>query len=214
MTSEIISAIQPKINDVINSIPETVNNMVTNKYEDLDIYTPNIVSGEPTTINNGWDENKENMIKRWMEENKVYAWVLKKEYMRYDYMDQMLTVPIIILLSASGITSLSSTSLDEDSLRALAFVAGIVQMLIGGLVAAKHVYNFGKKAQIFQHSSKKYTTMNNDFYELMTEKIEERPNGTVYIREKNKERNDLFESSPAVSEKTWAEFKKKLNNII
>lgn len=209
MAGEVVSAVIGPIKDEFTN---TIDSHLSSRSEspELDLYSGDIKPGEPTKINNGWDDKKENIIKRWIEENKVYSWLLNQEFIRYNVLDQWLTIPIIILLTCSGIASLSSGSYSETTVRNFSLVAGIVQMLIGGLIAAKHVYNFGKKAQIFQLTSKKYVTMNNDFIEIMAENVNERVNGTIYIREKNKERNDLFENTPTVSDKTWIKFKKQL----
>lgn len=186
------------------------NDILGKKSVKLDTYTSDIRSRKVNTVDNGWDKTKVQTIKEWIDENKIYSWLLNEESKKYEKYDTIFSIPLIILLASTGASTLISTSFDEDTIKIFNLVSGVIILLIGGLSLIVHKYEFSKTAQILSLTSKKYATMNNDFKLILSETVNERINGTIYLREKNKERNDLYENTPTISSSTWDKFAQNL----
>lgn len=177
-----------------------------------DGYISNIRSRRMTTSNNGWNDTKTKTVKGWIDENKIYSWLLNEESKRYEKFDDRLTVPLMILSASTGISSIGALALDEEGIRTVSLIAGIIIILVNIVSMIVHRYEFGKKAQLLSLTSKKYSTMINDFKLILSEDTEERINGTIYLREKNKERNDLYENTPSISKSTWNKLAENIKN--
>ena len=177
-----------------------------------DGYISNIRSRNITTSNNGWNNTKTKTVKGWIDENKIYSWLLNEESKRYEKYDDRLTVPLMVLSASTGISSIGSLALDEEGIRTVSLIAGVIIILVNIVSMIVHRYEFGKKAQLLSLTSKKYSTMINDFKLILSEDIEERINGTIYLREKNKERNDLYENTPSISKSTWNKLAENIKN--
>lgn len=189
-------------NSIIN---DDIKDLIVKNRDDITYngYISNIKSKKVITVNNGWNDKKEKIIKGWIDENKIYSWLLNEESKRYEKFDNILAIPLIILTASTGIASLASTTLNEKEIKIFNIIAGIIIILIGIISMVLHRYEFGKTSQLLSLTSKKYSTMSNDFNLILGEDINERINGTQYIREKNKERNDLYENTPSISKSTW-----------
>jgi hypothetical protein len=178
----------------------------------LDLYESDMKPGIPTKVNNGWSKKKEDKLKQLSEENQIYKWLMDQESRRYNRYDTMIVVPLILLSSCSALSSFISVTLDEDALKTFSIISGVVQAIIFALALTKQSFNPGKTSQIFSITSKKYSIMNNHFAQILTEDVTERINGTLYLREKLKELNDLYENTPKVSDTTWSKFYKELQS--
>jgi hypothetical protein len=178
----------------------------------LDLYESDMKPGIPSKVNNGWSKIKEDKIKQLSEENQIYAWLLDQEARRYNKYDIMIIVPLIALSSCSAVGTFISVTMDEDALKIFNIVSGIIQGIVFALALTKQFFNPGKTSQIFSITSKKYTIMNNHFAQILSEDVNERTNGTIYLREKRKERDDLYENTPKVSDATWAKFYRELQS--
>lgn len=170
---------------------------------ELQTYVSKLKDGRATTVDNGWSEAKENELQKWNEENQIYCWLLNHEANKYDFYDYLIMIPLIILISSKGIATLGTNSLNEDTIRIFGLVSGCLDMVAGAMALIKLLINPGARSKQLMTISKRYATMSSDFKRILIEDINERPNGTVYLREKNKERNDLFENTPPISSRTW-----------
>ena len=112
-------------------------------------------------------------------------------------------IPLILLASLKGIATFGTSSLDKNTLQIFNLVSGCIDMLVVFLALLKQLVNPGKTSYQFHAIGKRYSVMNNDFKRILVENVNERPNGTIYLREKNKERNDLYVNTPQISNKTW-----------
>lgn len=182
---------------------------------EFELYESKAKPGKPSTINNGWDDMKVQKLKEWVEENKIYNWLLKTTSAHYSLLESVITIPLIIFTLAGVALSFLATAINNNSndcgdVNIYIIMSVVVQMLGSILVLIKTFYGLSKIITSCNIMSRKFSALNTDIDEVLTEVVEERMNGTTYLREKAKERADLLTNIPEIPHRIWIKFHKAL----
>lgn len=203
----------------IDQIVENVENATKHDNLNFDIYEPNLKPGTPTIINNGWDDMKTYKLKEWIEENKIYNWLLKSTSEHFRFLESIITIPMIVFTLIGVTLSFLATAINNkntnpecDNINIYIIMSIVVQMFGSILVLIKTFYGLSKIITGCNIMSRKFAALTTDLDEILTERIDERTNGTTYIREKSKERKDLLVNLPEIPQRIWKKFNIALLN--
>lgn len=196
--------------DIISGIHDTLKE----EKPEFEFYESKVKPGKPTLINNGWDDKKIRHLRAWIEENKIYNWLLKTTSAYYSAVETGITIPLIIFtLSGLALSFLAST-IDNSSncnhVNIYIIASVIVQILGSILVLIKTFLGLSKIISGCNVMSRKFSALNNDIEGVLVELVEERINGTLYLREKSKERSALLTNMPDIPDRIWRKFDSEL----
>lgn len=171
------------------------------------------LGGKPITENNGWNTDKLDTIEAISDENKIYISLTRLAYIYYSHYNFIvgLSRKIITGLVAVGLFSTPGIT-DTDNVNTAVYIMAGITVIVIVLEYLETNWELSKNTTLFESLNKSFTIMNNNINQTLKEDIIERPNGTLYLRKINNERNNLFEQMPSIPKKVYLMFKNDLKN--
>lgn len=110
-----------------------------------------------------WSEQLENLISAEGERCRGYAYLHQQCEQIYNKKNNYISIPVIILSTLTGATSMSSSSLFGDDTKISSIVIGLVSITVGILQTLSSFYQYAKKAEshhiAYLHYSKLFNSV-------------------------------------------------------
>lgn len=190
---------------------------------DIDLSSQKNLSTENTSptkdkYNNGWTEKKEKLLKYWQEECRLYVWLHNKNSTYYRQLNRILTLPAI-LITATTSTALFSTigSSGDDgetsnNQKAIAITFGILLIIGAFLQSAREFLDIEKQIHRNTNSSISYQGIVNEIEVQLTQDIQDRSDGKLFLQKIKNSKNDIVRNGPTISSGTWDQLKIGIRN--
>lgn len=162
--------------------------------------------------NSGWTDSKELLLRKNVEQCKIYKWMHGKSNKYYKKMDKRLGIPAIFFGALSGITTFGTINTENPLI--INIVIGCVILFSTILTALQNFLNYNQLAERHSTSSKQYAILTNTImWELIRERDERSP-AIEFITNLNEQTNLLIQNSPEIPEIVWKNFMKDIEDGI
>lgn len=158
-------------------------------------------------MDNNWNIKKEDLLKKWNFESSLYIWLHNYNAEYYKKIDNLLSIPSIII---SAITSTTIFATINNDNRELMIIIGSILVIGTFLQSARDYFNINKLIYDNIQSSKDYQIIYNDIEEQLNQEFNERDNAIRFINKIKIKRNNIILYSPDINNSSW---KKLKNNI-
>tara|TARA_A100001015_G_C14974249_1_gene706505 strand:+ start:31 stop:636 length:606 start_codon:yes stop_codon:yes gene_type:complete len=156
---------------------------------------------------NNWNTKKEDLLKKWNFESSLYIWLHNYNAEYYKKIDNLLSIPSIII---SAITSTTIFSTINNDNRELMIIVGCLLIIGTFLQSARDYFNINRLIYDNIQCSKDYQIIYNDIEEQLNQEFNERDNAIRFINKIKIKRNNIILNSPDINSSSW---KKLKNNI-
>lgn len=153
-----------------------------------------------------WTSQQEDLLVAWAEKASGSAWLHSKSVAFYKHRSYFLVIPACILSYGAGMTSLSSTNVDSETLR---LVVGIMGMLAGIFTSMQEIFPFKELSAQHRMVSLRFLSFFRDVSCELSIAAENRVNAAEYINMKRIELDKLHEQTPPVPDHILAQFESK-----
>jgi hypothetical protein len=161
--------------------------------------------------NLGWTKEQEQLLVSWAEKASGYTWLHNKSINYYKKRNMGIAVPASIFGYVAGtMTLISSDSFDNESVRSIIGVFGI---LAGILANLQQIFTFKELSEQHNISSLRFLSFFRDISCELSMHPKYRNNVIDYINLKRLELDKLLEQSPSIPEEIIQEFNKETTNI-
>ncbi len=158
-------------------------------------------------MSNNWNNKKEELLKKWNFESSLYIWLHNYNAEYYKKIDNLLSIPSIII---SAITSTTIFSTINNDNRELMIIVGCLLIIGTFLQSARDYFNINRLIYDNIQCSKDYQIIYNDIEEQLNQEFNERDNAIRFINKIKIKRNNIILNSPDINSSSW---KKLKNNI-
>jgi hypothetical protein len=155
-------------------------------------------------MDNNWNSKKEELLKKWNFESSLYIWLHNYNAEYYKKIDNLLSIPSIII---SAITSTTIFATINNDNRELMIVIGCVLVFGTFLQSARDYFNINKLIYDNIQSSKDYQIIYNDIEEQLNHEFNERDNAIRFINKIKIKRNNIILYSPDINNSSWKKLK-------
>ena len=158
-------------------------------------------------MDNHWNNKKEDLLKKWNFESSLYIWLHNYNAEYYKKIDNLLSIPSIII---SAITSTTIFSTINNDNRELMIIVGCMLVVGTFLQSARDYFNINRLIYDNIQCSKDYQIIYNDIEEQLNQEFNERDNAIRFINKIKTKRNNIILNCPDINNSSW---KKLKNNI-
>ena len=158
-------------------------------------------------MDNHWNNKKEDLLKKWNFESSLYIWLHNYNAEYYKKIDNLLSIPSIII---SAITSTTIFSTINNDNKELMIIVGCMLVVGTFLQSARDYFNINRLIYDNIQCSKDYQIIYNDIEEQLNQEFNERDNAIRFINKIKTKRNNIILNCPDINNSSW---KKLKNNI-
>ena len=155
-------------------------------------------------MNNHWNNKKEELLKKWNFESSLYIWLHNHNAEYYKNIDNLLSIPSIII---SAITSTTIFSTINNDNKELMIVVGCLLVIGTFLQSARDYFNINKLIYDNIQCSKDYKIIYNDIEEQINQEYNERDNAVRFLNKIKIKRNNIILNSPDINNNSWKKLK-------
>lgn len=155
-----------------------------------------------STVNNGWTTDREETLHLLIEENHINSLLTEKEGKLFKFYNNLLMIPILVLTGLVSLENFNSNQFDENTRVIFNVIGGICGLIVFTLGLIKQFYDPSARAEKLSNISKTYQIINKELKQVLREGVEERENGTLYLRKHTKKMQELIRETPEISTKT------------
>ena len=155
--------------------------------------------------NNEWTNNKESLLRKWMNECNLYGKLYSYNVIRYEKLDSMLGIFAILLSTITGTSLLNqSSSLDDsNSTRNILIIMGSLSVLNTFIQGSKEYLNLKTSINSNLIASRQNRMIALEINTQLTLNRQERKPGKDFLINIKNKRNDLILNGPVISDKIW-----------
>lgn len=161
----------------------------------------------PDTID--WSGHLEDQFCSVAEKAECYAWNHKRAEAFFTNRAVKLDLPVIILSTLAGVSSVGSGSLFPNNEKTAAVAIGGVSIVVSILSTISSYFSFARRAEAHKLAQVQYSKLYRDLKIQMSLPRTQRFLPKELLRSVKEEINRLAENSPLIPEEIVAEFKKK-----
>ena len=157
-----------------------------------------------------WQDSVENLLKRWGEQATAYRLLHYKAYYRFRYKTIAITLPVIVLQSICGSTSIGLSSLFETQNQHAAQIGvGVVSLITSMLVTISNYLQYAELKQAHHHAMVAYGKLARDIRTTLSLYRKDRPDAGNYLGMCKHSLDRLTEDSPTIPDDISKKFKKR-----
>jgi hypothetical protein len=158
-----------------------------------------------TSPNNEWTNNKETLLKQWMNECNIYGKLYSYNVIRYEKLDSMLGIIAILLSTVTGTSLLNQSGSIDDSTttRNILIFMGTLSVLNTFIQGSKEYLNLKSSINSNLIASRQNRMIALEINTQLTLTRQERKPGKDFLINIKNKRNDLILNGPVISEKIW-----------
>mgnify|MGYP006415105307 FL=1 len=155
-------------------------------------------------MDNHWNNKKEDLLKKWNFESSLYIWLHNYNAEYYKKIDNLLSIPSIII---SAITSTTIFSTINNDNRELMIIVGCMLVVGTFLQSARDYFNINRLIYDNIQCSKDYQIIYNDIEEQLNQEFSERDNAIRFINKIKTKRNNIILNCPDINNSSWKKLK-------
>ena len=160
--------------------------------------------------NISWQDSVEKLLKKWGEQATSYRLLHYKSYYRFRYKTIAITIPVIILQSVCGSTSIGLNSLFATESQHFAQIGvGVVSLITSMLVTISNYLQYAELKQAHHHAMIAYGKLARDIRTTLSLYRKDRPDAGNYLSTCKHILDRLTEDSPTIPDDISKKFKKK-----
>ena len=170
-------------------------------------------SSEKQSINTEWRESVEKLLKKWGEQASCYRYLHYKAFYKFRRKSIGITIPVIILQSVCGSTSIGLNSLFSEEYQHLAqIIVGSVTLATSILVTISNFLQWAELKQSHHTAMIAYGKLSRDIRTTLSLIRTDRPDAGFYLQHCKHNLDRLTEDSPTIPDDIAKKFKKKYND--
>ena len=158
-------------------------------------------------MDNHWNTKKEELLKKWNFESSLYIWLHNYNAEYYKKIDNLLSIPSIII---SAITSTTIFSTINNDNRELMIIVGCMLVVGTFLQSARDYFNINRLIYDNIQCSKDYQIIYNDIEEQLNQEFNERDNAIRFINKIKTKRNNIILNCPDINNSSWKKLKSNI----
>ncbi len=160
-----------------------------------------------------WSDNVEKILIKQYNKCAAYKWMHDYDSDHISIRNKRLNILSILLVSISATTSLvTNNSIMHHTLTVIINITYPVLLYISTVISSlQHFLNYEKEAEKHRTASIRYNALYNNVVRMLALEVSQRQQVNDYFNWATKEYDNIFSSSPDISDKAKEEFKKQFN---
>ena len=159
------------------------------------------------TFFNDWDATNEIIIIEWIDQASCYKYLCSQSFMKYNFYNQMFTVPVIFVSSVTGISAISVFSFYPDSNGYFNLVLGFITVFIAFVEGLKSFLKIGELKEKYYSCSLNWDRFEDNLKFELSKKKNDRTYGFYFINFYRVEFEKLKDLTPVIDEAIIQSFK-------
>lgn len=160
-----------------------------------------------------WSPNVEKILTKQKNKCAAYKWMHDYDSDSITVINKRMNIISILLVSVSATTSLATNNSSQDN--KWIFVINIVYpilLYISTVISSlQHFLNYEKEAEKHRTASLRYNALYNNISRILALEVQQRQQVNDYFNWATKEYDNIFSSSPDISDVAKGKFKKEFN---
>lgn len=163
-------------------------------------------------INNGWDKNKEKMLRYWKEESQIMIWLNTQALNNTKFINKCFSIPSIFISAISSATLFSNVNISPDKIQILIIFIGILLIISTFLQSLKEFLNLDKNIRQYITIIKNNQIIILDIQEQLNQQVNDRINGKKFLNDIKNKKNELIKNSIEIPKKIYKKMEKAIEN--
>lgn len=143
-----------------------------------------------------WSEQLENLIAAEAERSRGLSWLHMKSEQKFSFLNNIITIPVIVLSTLSGTASVGSSSLFPDNQRIGSIVIGAVSLCVGILNTIQSYFSYSRRAEAHRIAHLSYSKLFTNISVELSLPREERLTPDKILEELRNSMERLAETTP------------------
>ena len=159
-----------------------------------------------------YNDQLEGILQSEGEKCKCWKWLHDKSRDRFNYANDWIAIPVIVLSTIAGTGSIGSESLFQGNGKAAGIAIGGISLFVGVLNTISNYYGFAKRAEAHKIAGMMYDKLAREITIELSLPRSERCPADQLLKQVRTQCERLSETSPSIPESIIAQFKKVFNN--
>ena len=164
--------------------------------------TPRDLSGNPIKKpENGWTQEQENLLAKWADYAACYRWLHDRTEKKFSILNNMITIPVIILSTVNGSASVGLNGLvgnDPVAVKYAQIGIGVLSLFTSILTTLGSFFRFAQNSEAHRSAAIGWSKFNRSISVELAQKPEDRLNSIDFINICRAELDRLIEQSPQI----------------
>ena len=162
--------------------------------------------------NNGWDKNKEKILRYWKEESQIMIWLNTQALNKTKFINKYFSIPSIFISAISSATLFSNINISQDKIQILIIFIGILLIISTFLQSLKEFLNLDKNIRQYITIIKNNQIIILDIQEQLNQQVNDRINGKKFLNDIKNKKNELIKNSIGISQKIYKKMERAIEN--
>jgi hypothetical protein len=158
-----------------------------------------------------YNDQLEGILQSEGEKAKCWKWLHDKARDKYNFANDWIAIPVIVLSTIAGTGSIGSSSLFNDT-RAAGIAIGGISLFVGVLNTVANYYGFAKRAEAHKIAGLMYDKLGREITIELSLPRSERCPAEQLLKQVRTQSERLSETSPPIPADIIAKFKKAFDN--
>lgn len=155
-----------------------------------------------------WTSKKENLLKFWQEECRIYTWLHDQNSLYYTRLDKYLSVPALLISAVTSTAIFTNLNLENNQI--VLIIIGSFLVVGTFLQSLRDFLNTHDLIHKHLNASKIYLSIANDIEEQLSQDVDEREKSKTFIHKIKIRKNDVIRNSPRILNRVWTKLKKSI----